>query len=159
MATPYASTGEHGAASTEKADVGRRLVAFAIDAAAAGVASLVIGLVSHTLGGIAGAAYVLVRDGLDVDFMYRRSIGKRLMNLGVVRTDGGTMDLETSLRRNWMFALGGLSYASGGFGLASLVSIVGAAIVVYELYRVFTDAAGRRWGDELAHTRVVETTD
>lgn len=101
---------------------------------------------------------MMLRDGFDVEFMDHRSIGKRLMNLRPVRLDGAPVDLETSLRRNWMFGIGSVAQATFRFGLGTVVSVAAAAVVIYEVYRVFTDPSGRRWGDELGTTQVVDAT-
>lgn len=113
------------------------------------------------VGGIAGAAYLVVRDGLEVEFMNERSFGKRVMNLDVVRLDGQPMDLETSARRNWMLGIGGITGALAyipilGWVLIPIVGLIGLVIGVYEGYRVLTDSEGRRWGDEMARTKVIE---
>lgn len=140
-----------------KADLGKRFLAHLIDSVLAGVAGAAFGWMVPAFGGVVMAAYFLVRDGLELDFMDRRSIGKRLLHLRPVRLDGEPMDLETSMRRNWMFALSGLVQAFYGLGgLGVLISLAGTAIALYEVYKVVTDPAGRRWGDELAGTQVVE---
>lgn len=112
------------------------------------------------VGGIAGAAYYVVRDGLDVEFMNGRSIGKHVLGIDVVRLDGRPMDLETSVRRNWMWGIGAITGALAyipvlGWLLIPFVSLVGLAIGLYEGYLVLTDSEGRRWGDRMAQTKVV----
>lgn len=141
-----------------KADVARRFLAFLIDAVLSGIVGAVIGFIAPVLGAVVSAGYMIARDGVDVDFMDRRSIGKRLLHLRPVRLDGRPMDLEASLRRNWMFGIGGIAQATFNFGLGGVVSLIGTIIVIYEIYRVTTDPAGRRWGDELAGTQVVDET-
>ncbi|GAB5519670.1 MAG: RDD family protein [Rhodothermales bacterium] len=140
-----------------KADLGKRFIAQLIDGLAAGLLGALVGIFSATLGGIAGAVYFLVRDGLELDFMHHRSLGKHVMGLRVVRLDGEAMDLETSLQRNWMWAISGLISASffGGY-LVAIVSTAATVLAIYEIYKVVTDDAGRRWGDEMANTQVVE---
>lgn len=92
-----------------------------------------------------------------------RSIGKKLMKLRPVRDDGGKMDLETSIRRNWTLALGMLGtvvvYAPflGIIALTLLLTLVGAILGLMEIYFVLTSPDGRRYGDRFAGTRVVET--
>lgn len=139
-----------------KADLPRRVLAFLIDSILAGVVGGILGFITPVLGALVNATYMILRDGTELDFMYRRSIGKRLMNLNVVRLDGGVVDLETSLRRNWMFGIGSLAQATFQFGLGTVVALVATGIVVYEIYRVVTDPAGRRWGDEMGRTQVVD---
>lgn len=114
------------------------------------------------LGGVVGAAYLVVRDGLELGPIRYRSVGKHLMGLSVVRLDGKPLSLETSVLRNWMFGLGALAGILtavplvGGL-IAPLASIGGLALILYEVYAVFTDPSGRRWGDRLGHTKVVQT--
>jgi uncharacterized RDD family membrane protein YckC len=107
------------------------------------------------VGAIVAGAYWLVCDGLELDFMRHRSLGKRLLGLAVIRSDGRPMDIEASVRRNWMFAIGWFSQPFG-FGLGMLVSLAALGLLVYEIYKVLTEPDGHRWGDELAGTRVVE---
>lgn len=140
-----------------KADLGKRFLAHLIDSIIAGVIGSLVGLLVPTLGGMVGACYYLFRDGLDFEFMDLRSIGKRVMGLRVVRLDGEMMDLETSMRRNWVFALSGLVPTAFFFqSIAGLLSIAGTVLFFYEVYRVINDPAGVRWGDELAETQVIE---
>ncbi len=131
-----------------------RFLAFLIDSVIAGVLSSVPGI-----GGLLGAGYFVVRDGLELDVMNERSLGKHLMGLHVERLDGRPMDLEASVRRNWMWGLGPVASAAAAFplfgGLISLlVAFFGLGVGLYEAYRVLTRDDGRRWGDELAETRV-----
>ena len=142
-----------------KADTGKRAIAYLIDAAIVLVLSLI-----PFVGGLVGVAYFLVRDGLDVDFMRRRSLGKKVMKLRPVRVDGGPVDVEASFKRNWMFGLGALASPLAfipflGWLLLFLVIPVGLVIGLYEVYRVFTAPDGRRWGDDLAGTRVIEVDE
>ncbi|MES3629977.1 MAG: RDD family protein [Longimonas sp.] len=112
------------------------------------------------IGPVLGAAYFLVRDGLSLDFMNQRSIGKHLMGLKVKRADGRAMDIETSVRRNWMFAIGGVTALLAeipflGWLLALPLSFAALIIVLYEAYRVLTRSDQQRWGDSMAATSVV----
>ena len=131
-----------------------RFLAFLID-------GVITGLLSNFFffGGVLGADYFVVRDGLTVQFMNRRSIGKHLMNLQVERLDGRPMDVETSLRRNWMWGLGPVGAVVAQVPLfgglfSAAVALFALAVLVYEAYRVLTRDDGRRWGDELAQTQV-----
>jgi uncharacterized RDD family membrane protein YckC len=150
---PTASVGNEASA---KADIGKRAVAMIIDA----LIALVVGLVPIA-GGIAATAYWLVRDGMEFDFMDRRSIGKKIMKLRPVTLDGRPMDIATSVKRNWMFALGGVvqffSMTIIGVVIAVPLGLAALLVGVIEVVLVFTDTDGRRMGDKLADTRVVET--
>jgi uncharacterized RDD family membrane protein YckC len=142
-----------------KADLMKRFLAALID----GVLAMVMGFVP-VLGGIAGAAYMLLRDGLELDFMDGRSLGKKVMKLRPVRLDGKPMDLQASARRNWMFALGGITAVLAwipiiGWLLMIPIALAGLALAIVEIVLVLTDAEGRRWGDKLAGSKVVEVAD
>jgi uncharacterized RDD family membrane protein YckC len=142
---------------TGKADLSKRFLAMLIDA----VLAFVVGMIPF-IGGIVAAAYWLVRDGLELEFMDGRSIGKKVMKLRPVRLDGGRMDIETSVKRNWMFALGGvisllLFIPIIGWLLMIPVALFALAIGLFEVFRVLTEAEGRRLGDTMANTKVIET--
>lgn len=147
-----------------KADLGKRIPAALID----GLLVFIVGIIP-LIGGLVGAAYMLLRDGLDLEFMDHRSIGKKLMKLRPVAVDGGTVDINTSIRRNWMFILIPLSQAIGSSyillgwrlmwslrGFRMLLIWAGAIIGIIEIVLLITDVQGRRWGDKLAGTKVIE---
>ncbi len=153
---PTVSTPDGPAAGPVRPDIGKRAVAALIDA----VIAFGIGLVPF-IGGIVGTAYWLVRDGLDIDFMDRRSIGKKVMKLRPVTLDGQPMDIMVSVKRNWMFALVGigqfLMFTIVGIVLAIPLFVIAFVIGIIEVVLVITDAEGRRLGDKIAATRVIET--
>lgn len=111
-----------------------------------------------------GAAYLVARDGVEAGPLRFRSVGKYVMGLGLVRLDGRPVSLETSVQRNWML---GVLFVAGlfvfvpivGGALASLLSFLGLGLILFEVYNVLSDPAGRRWGDRLGNTKVVETGD
>ena len=139
-----------------RADIGKRAIAVIIDA----VIAMVVGLIPIA-GGIAATAYWLVRDGMDIEFMDHRSIGKKVMKLRPVTLDGQPLDITASVKRNWMFALGGIAqfFAVTIIGIVIAIPLALVAIVlgIVEVVLVFTDAGGRRMGDKMAGTRVIET--
>jgi len=142
-----------------KADLGKRFLAALIDGVLAGV----VGLIPF-IGGLAGAAYMLVRDGLELDFMDQRSLGKKVMKLRPIRLDGQPMDLATSVKRNIPFAIGPLGAALFiipviGWIAGLLLAAVSFIVVIIEIILVLTDAEGRRMGDKLADTMVIEVND
>ena len=148
--------------ATGKPDAVKRFLAMLIDGIISAVLSFAVGIISSILGGIVAAAYWVVRDGLDVDFMKHRSLGKKVMKLNVVRLDGKPMDLETSVKRNWMFGFGAISsiliyIPILGWILIIVGSLIALCIGLYECYKVLTDKEGRRWGDELAGTKVIDS--
>ena len=149
---------------TGKPDAVKCFLAMLIDGIVSAVLSFAVGIISSILGGIVAAAYWVVRDGLDVDFMKHRSLGKKVMKLNVVRLDGKPMDLETSVKRNWMFGFGAISsiliyIPVLGWILILVGSLLALCIGLYECYKVLTDKEGRRWGDELAGTKVIESAN
>ena len=137
-------------ASTTKADLVKRFIAALIDSVLASVVALI-----PVVGGIVGAAYILVKDGLELEFMDRRSIGKKLMKLRPVRLDGGSMDITTSLQRNWPLAIGSILSIIPFLGWIAAI-IIAPIIAIIELVLVLTDPGGRRLGDKLAGTKVIE---
>ncbi|WP_103020249.1 RDD family protein [Salinibacter altiplanensis] len=116
------------------------------------------------VGGVVGGLYLVARDGVEVGPLRFRSPGKYVMGLDLVRLDGRPVSLETSVQRNWML---GLSSVAGAFivvpivggALASLLSLAGLGLILFEVYNVFTDPVGRRWGDRLGSTKVVAAGD
>lgn len=155
------------AATSTKAPLGKRFLALLVDGIIAAVIGAIFGLLGSRMGGIGallGAGYILVRDGLTLDFANGRSVGKKLLGLDVVRLDGRVMDIETSIRRNWTLVIGSVlsgvgALIGGGIG-AILGGIVGAGIgsvlSLIEGILVITDAMGRRIGDKTGGTEVVE---
>jgi uncharacterized RDD family membrane protein YckC len=147
---------DDGSAPNENvADRSTRFLALLIDGLVAAALSVV-----PLVGGVAGVAYYVVRDGLRLEFMNGRSIGKHVMGIDVVRLDGRAMDVETSVRRNWMWGIGALTgplvyIPILGWMLIPLVALIGVGIGLYEAYRVLGDPEGRRWGDQMAGTLVV----
>ena len=142
----------------KKCDLGKRFVAAIID----GVLAFVVGWVPF-IGGIIAAVYWLVRDGLELDFMDHRSIGKKVMKLRPVTLDGTPVDIMTSVKRNWMFALGGVAqlliFTIVGILLAIPLVFVAILLGLLELILVITDDEGRRLGDKIANTMVIEVDD
>lgn len=146
-------------AADTKPDLGKRAIAAIIDGAIAGAVGLI-----PVIGGIIGALYILLRDGFEFEFMNGRSVGKTLMKLRPVRLDGGKMDLATSARRNWTVALGSLAtflliVPILGWLLYIPVLIAAVVIGIVEIVSVVNAPDGRRWGDKLAGTKVIEVAE
>jgi uncharacterized RDD family membrane protein YckC len=135
-----------------KADLGKRAVALIIDGVIAGILGLV-----PLIGMLAGAAYMLFRDGFEFSFMDHRSLGKKVMKLRPVRLDEGTVDLGTSFKRNWIFAVPLVIFVIPFLGV--LAPIISIAVAIIEIVLVVTRDDGRRWGDQMAGTRVIEVTE
>jgi uncharacterized RDD family membrane protein YckC len=136
--------------TTAKADLTKRFIAALID----NVLASLVGFIP-IVGGIVGAAYILLKDGLELEFMDKRSIGKKLMKLRPIRLDGGTMDINTSIRRNWPLAIGSILAIIPILGWIIAVPVA-LVIGIIELVLVLTDPEGRRLGDKLANTKVIE---
>lgn len=157
---PPAATQPVGApVAAAKPDVAKRAIAAIIDGAIAGVLGYV-----PVVGWIASVLYILLRDGFEFDFMDGRSIGKKLMGLRPVRQDGQKMDFATSIRRNWTLCLGSLAtfllvIPVLGWILYFPTIIAAAVLGIIELVRVFTDPEGRRLGDNMAGTKVIEVAE
>ena len=145
-----------GEVEPQTADVGKRAVAALIDA----VIAIVVGLIPLA-GGIAATAYWLVRDGMDLDFMDHRSIGKKVVKIRPVTFDGRPPDIMTSVKWNWMFALGGIAQFFAmtiiGLVIAIPLALIAFVIGIVEVVLIFVDPDRRRIGDKMAGTRVVET--
>lgn len=143
----------------DKADLVKRFVAAIIDGAVAAV----IGMIP-VIGGLIGLTYILLRDGFEFDFMDYRSVGKKLMKLRPLKDDGTRMTLRDSFQRNWPLVFGSLVQILIfipvlGWILIPIVALVGLALGIAEVVLVFTNPEGRRWGDRLAGTKVVEVAD
>ena len=146
------------AAAAPKADIGKRFIAAIIDA----VIAVFVGFIPF-VGGLIATAYWLVRDGLDVEFMDHRSLGKKIMKLRPVTLDGAPVDIMTSMKRNWMFALGGVAqlfaYTIIGLVIAIPLALLVFVIAIVEIVLVLADSEGRRLGDKIANTKVIEVDD
>ncbi len=164
---------DSGSFSDGKADLGKRFVAALIDGLIVYALALVLSFggrgTLYGLGMLVGAGYYLVRDGLALDFMDGRSIGKKVMKLRPIRLDGGVMDVSTSIRRNWPLAVGsilwGIASLTGGLGMfflaggLAIIAWIGSLLGLVEGILVLTDAEGRRIGDKFAGTKVIESND
>ena len=146
-------------ATAAKADITKRAIAAIIDGVIAGI----LGIVPF-VGAFLGGLFILLRDGLDVDYLKGRSLGKTLMKLRVVRDDGQPMDMNTSIRRNWTLSLGLLVSILAlipilGWIAGLFVGLLSAVISIIEAALVFMDPEGRRFGDRTGGTKVVESVD
>lgn len=150
-----------------KADAGKRIVAAIIDAIPAVIVGFVFGLIpiiGGIIGGLLAGGWWLVRDGLDVDFADKRSLGKKLMKLRPVRLDGQPMTMDVSIKRNLPLAVYCIGYVLWvvpvlGWILSIPVFGIGVVISIIEAVLALTDPEGRRMGDKYAGTKVVEVAD
>ncbi|MEW6081656.1 MAG: RDD family protein [Bacillota bacterium] len=129
-----------------KASLGKRVVAAIIDGLIAGCVSLV-----PVVGGVAGFAYVLLKDG----FLDGASPGKKAMGLRVVEVGSGARAAYgESIRRNLIFAIPNLITIIPLIG-AIIAPILALLVYLLELYIAWRDPRGRRYGDHIASTQVV----
>ncbi len=109
------------------------------------------GEIAPPVGFLSGLTYILIADG----FAGGKSIGKRLVGLQTVRLDGrDPAGFRESIIRN--LPLGGamIAYAVPYVGwLASLASL---AILAFESFLIIGNEQGRRLGDEVARTQVLD---
>jgi uncharacterized RDD family membrane protein YckC len=107
-----------------------------------------VGQVIVPVGFLAGLAYILIADG----FAGGRSIGKRLIGLQTVRPDRREVaGFRESIIRNLPFAFAQLAFAVPFVGW-----IVSAAIIAFEAVLILGNEQGRRLGDEVAGTQVLD---
>jgi uncharacterized RDD family membrane protein YckC len=91
---------------TQRDVVGKRVVAFLVDivavVAAILVVSTVVGLVSDLLGVLVSLVLSLAAIGYFVymEATYGQTLGKRLVGIVVVKTDGSPLDVKSSAIRN-----------------------------------------------------------
>lgn len=105
--------------------------------------SLVISFLGGAINAAIAAAWFLMRDALGF------SIGKKVMGLEVLSSNGGPATQDQLKKRN--FTLAGGSAA----GIIPFVgALVGLAVYLYEAFMVFTK--GERYGDQMAGTMVVK---
>jgi len=103
-------------------------------------------------GPLVAAAFLLLADGL----MQGQSPGKRIFGIKVVvASTRAPTGFQESALRNAPFAAATLCWALPL--LWPVFFLVGLPAVAYEAWRVYEDALGRRLGDRLADTQVVDT--
>ncbi|MEM0961243.1 MAG: RDD family protein [Bacteroidota bacterium] len=115
------------------------------------------------VGLLLGALYLLLRDGVPYAEWGARSLGKRWLGIRPYRVSRDPMTVLTSIRRNATVGIAitvwAVLYLAGGyrglpFGEFALYGAGG--LVLIEGVLVAIDPVGRRIGDRLAKTRVVE---
>lgn len=146
-----------GVADAPKADLVKRFLAFLIDGVIAAIVSRI-----PWIGGILAALYILFRDGFDYEFMDHRSLGKRIMRLRPLCDDGSPVTFAVSAARNWTLVVTSLAVVLVlipilGWLLIPVAWVAGLVLLLVEGFLTITDEGGRRWGDRLAGTHVVET--
>jgi uncharacterized RDD family membrane protein YckC len=106
------------------------------------------GEIAPPVGFLSGLTYILIADG----FAGGKSIGKRLVGLQTVRVDGlEAAGFRESIIRNLPLGGAQVAYAIPYIGwLASL------AILAFESFLIIGNEQGRRLGDEVARTHVLD---
>ena len=133
-----------GAGIYPKAQVLNRGIAKLIDVFIVAAADQMI----VPVGFLAGLAYILIADG----FAGGRSIGKRLIGLQTVLPDRReAAGFRESIIRNLPFAIAQLAFAVPYVGW-----IVSVAIMALEGVLIIGNEQGRRLGDEIAGTQVLD---
>jgi len=133
-----------GAGIYPKAQVLNRGIAKLIDLFIVAAAGQVI----VPIGFLGGLAYILIADG----FAGGRSIGKRLIGLQTVLPERReAAGFRESIIRNLPFAVAQLVFAVPYVGW--LVSI---AIIAFEAVLILGNEQGRRLGDDVAGTQVLD---
>jgi uncharacterized RDD family membrane protein YckC len=100
------------------------------------------------VGFLGGLAYILIADG----FSGGRSIGKRLIGLQTVLPDRReAAGFRESIIRNLPFAV-----AQAAFAVPYVGWLVSAVIIVFEAVLILGNEQGRRLGDEVAGTQVLD---
>jgi len=106
------------------------------------------GEIAPPVGFLSGLAYILIADG----FAGGKSIGKRLVGLQTMRLDGrGTVGFRESIIRN--LPLGGAQIA---YAIPYIGWLVSLAIFAFESFLIIGNEQGRRLGDEVARTQVLD---
>jgi len=126
-----------------KADAGVRFVAYLIDAVVAYIPMLILGFINYRLsflGILVAVGYIFTRDALPEvgGFLGGQSIGKKLMNIKVIKEDTGATIL-------------------GDYGSAIIrqVSLAIPLFGIVDALMVFS-AEKQRFGDKWAKTMVVK---
>ncbi|MBI5673421.1 MAG: RDD family protein [Nitrospirae bacterium] len=106
------------------------------------------GEIAPPVGFLSGLAYILIADG----FAGGKSIGKRLVGLQTTRLDGrDTAGFRESIIRN--LPLGGALIA---YAVPYVGWLVALAILAFESFLIIGNEQGRRLGDEVARTHVLD---
>jgi uncharacterized RDD family membrane protein YckC len=106
------------------------------------------GEIAPPVGFLSGLAYILIADG----FAGGKSIGKRLVGLQTMRLDGReTAGFRESIIRN--LPLGGAQIA---YVVPYVGWLVALAILAFESFLIIGNEQGRRLGDEVARTHVLD---
>jgi len=127
-----------------KAHVLNRFVAKLIDL----FITVAAGEIAPPVGFLSGLAYILIADG----FAGGKSIGKRLVGLQTIQLEGReAAGFRESIIRNLPLGCAHMAYAVPYIGW-----LVALAIVAFEGLLIIGNEQGRRLGDEIARTQVLD---
>lgn len=106
------------------------------------------GEISPPVGFLSGLAYILIADG----FAGGRSLGKRLVGLQTLRVDGKeAAGFRESIIRNVPVGAAYMAY-----GVPYVGWLASVAILAFESLLIVGNEQGRRLGDEVARTQVLD---
>ncbi len=134
----------HGAKEAKTAGLLLRVVAKSVDV----IIILAATEVLPKAGFLAGIGYMLIGDGLSGG----RSLGKRLLGLAVLDKEGLACKVKESILRN-ITLVGGIVL----WQVPLIGWILTVVVFALEFIILIGSPEGRRIGDEIANTRVVET--
>lgn len=104
--------------------------------------------IAPPVGFLSGLAYILIADG----FAGGKSIGKRLVGLQTMRVDSrDAAGFRESIVRNLPLGCAQIAFAIPWVGWLASV-----AIVAFEGFLIIGNEQGRRLGDEVARTHVLD---
>ena len=108
-----------------------------------------------SIGYFAGLTYLVIADGL----FEGMSVGKKLIGLKVVLDNGSRCGYKESIFRNFPFAVGFI--LCGIFGAIPLIGwlllfVIVIVVLGFESLVIIGSDNGKRLGDEIASTQVVE---
>jgi uncharacterized RDD family membrane protein YckC len=104
--------------------------------------------IAPPVGFLSGLAYILIADG----FAGGKSIGKRLVGLQTMRVDSrDAAGFRESIIRNLP-----LGCAQVAFAIPWVGWLASAAILAFEGFLIIGNEQGRRLGDEVARTQVLD---
>jgi len=139
----YAKTETSDAHEYHKAGIFNRFVARVIDLIIAAAFSMLL----YPVGFFAGLTYILIADG----FFDGKSLGKKLINLRTIKSDGELCSYKESVLRNITIAGGYLFFFIPYVGWLFTLATVGVETLI-----IIGNEKGLRIGDELAKTIVIE---
>lgn len=157
--------------SQKRADNAKRIIAIILDCIFAFliyIPFMLLGLIPFAgilfslIGMVIYIGYMGLRDALPIADLGGASPGKKIMGIKAVQQDGSNCTYEISFKRNLPFVIpAALSLIPTlipviGVIIGAIFSVVSLVVMLVELYKVMTDEQGKRIGDIIANTMVVE---